>query len=655
MQATISPICSSSLPTTTHHSLLAPLRTQFSRTLLPFSHFVLSPCKTLRSTGATSATQEIVETEKTEPEFVEVGYISSVHGIHGEICIKPNTDFPELRFSKPGRRWLRQAVSGKQMIQEVELVKGRGNPGQKNWILRFGGIDTVDQAKQLVGSTLLVREDDRPELGEGEFYTRDLVGLRMILKETGECVGTVVQVFNTGASDILQVRLQPSKDVIDGNETFNQREVGESGPLVWVPFVEAIVPDVDMNKREMQITPPKGLLELNIRSDERSKKERRQLEWKERKRLQRRLIAAKKKLCEMEQKHVFHGLRFGEKSQRSLLADQIIGINSQLLQQALQNLEAPSKRWSRNELISAMKAKILKDSPQNFFHPNAAQGDLPMKVDFLDGLDLLAKGKVAIVLVINEIRTESRSNWTDLVDLSSENSLFPFLENSLFRDGNFLKIEDRASVPLILVGPEQQIESLKTVFWNNGYFNFDSNKVWFLEEAKVPVVSSAVNEEERHKILMKSPWEILQSPVGSGGVICSLSSQNILDNLSDMGVEYVEICSTSQKFGTWNSLLSGYLDSRKAEVGVQHFGDETVSEECFNMAFSINFLKSLSKQMDKLEFEAIQRQSSHVQLVDKKWEDIVPTSPNSYELYCSIYSFLNSCPLDRICVLQITE
>ncbi|EPS60386.1 hypothetical protein M569_14417, partial [Genlisea aurea] len=65
------------------------------------------------------------------------------------------------------------------------------------------------------------------------------------------------------------------------------------------------------------------------------KKERRELEWKERKRLQRRLIAAKKKLCEMDQKHVFHGFRCGDKYQKSLLADQIVSLNSRLLQQAL--------------------------------------------------------------------------------------------------------------------------------------------------------------------------------------------------------------------------------------------------------------------------------------------------------------------------------
>lgn len=132
------------------------------------------------------------------------------------------------------------------------------------------------QAKQLVGSTLLVREEDRPELEEGEFYTPDLVGMRVILEESGELVGTVVNVFKSGASDLLQVMLDSSGNLANGNGR-TESVVGDSARLVWVPFVEAIVPIVNMIKREMYISPPKGLLQLNLRADERSKKERRQL------------------------------------------------------------------------------------------------------------------------------------------------------------------------------------------------------------------------------------------------------------------------------------------------------------------------------------------------------------------------------------------
>ena len=73
------------------------------------------------------------------------------------------------------------------------------------------------------------------------------------------------------------------------------------------------------------------------------------------------------------------------------------------------------------------------------------------------------------------------------------------------------------------------------------YFLFLKSQVWFLEDEKLPVVSNSLGGENTQKILMKSPWEILQTSVGSGGVISLLSSENILDNLSEMGVEYIEV------------------------------------------------------------------------------------------------------------------
>lgn len=45
-------------------------------------------------------TEEVIETSKDESEFIEIGYICNVHGLQGELRIKPTTDFPELRFSK---------------------------------------------------------------------------------------------------------------------------------------------------------------------------------------------------------------------------------------------------------------------------------------------------------------------------------------------------------------------------------------------------------------------------------------------------------------------------------------------------------------------------------------------------------------------------
>lgn len=91
------------------------------------------------------------------------------------------------------------------MIQEVEFLGGRSHSGRKIWIVTIAGIDTVEkvgsvfflhasqvdplfffnflfQAKQMVGSTILVKEKDRPTLEDGDFYTPDLVGMRVVLK-----------------------------------------------------------------------------------------------------------------------------------------------------------------------------------------------------------------------------------------------------------------------------------------------------------------------------------------------------------------------------------------------------------------------------------------------------------------------------------------
>ncbi|XP_016507946.2 uncharacterized protein LOC107825588 isoform X1 [Nicotiana tabacum] len=597
-----------------------------------------------------TATEEILETSETEGVFVETGYIYSVHGLQGEVRVKAETDFPELRFSKPGRRWLRQQVSGREMVQEIELVEGRGHPGQKSWILRFHEINTVEQAQKLVGSTVLVKDEDRPVLEEGEYYTRDLVGMRVFLKETREPVGTVINVFNSGASDLLHVELDSNISLSDRNGK-PRLEGGASGPLVWVPFVEAIVPTVDLSKREMLITPPKGLLELNIRTDERSKKERRQLEWKERKKFQKRLIAAKKKLHEMEQDHIFHGFRYGEKSQRSFLADQIVDVNSMLLQHALQNIKMPYKRWSFPDFVNALEvSNTFKISKEFLSKENVEHSNIGSKVQE-QGRGLISCGKVAIVLALGEML--GRSSIPEPV--GSHNNDIAYLHIKALVDDSLrlLKTEDLLSVPLILVCPAESIEYLKQLFMDHDYFSFNSEKVWFLEEEKLPVVTASQEEESKHKILMKSPWEILQQPAGSGGIVTLLSAHNLLEHLHVMGVEYIQVCSGNQDCINGEMLL-GFTKSREANAGIQVFRDAGYSEERFNMVFSIDFAKKLTKKIDKLQFEAILKPNQYVEMVDKDWVDVIPSSPNSYEFHSSIYSCLNACPPSKICFIDIT-
>lgn len=75
--------------------------------------------------------------------------------------------------------------------------------------------------------------------------------------------------MNTKGNELLRVKPGP----------IGVEEEDSSNSQILIPFVEEIVPEVDMERREMRITPPKGLLELNSRSPAGSSKERRLMVW----------------------------------------------------------------------------------------------------------------------------------------------------------------------------------------------------------------------------------------------------------------------------------------------------------------------------------------------------------------------------------------
>jgi 16S rRNA processing protein RimM len=88
---------------------------------------------------------------------------------------------------------------------------------------------------------------DRPPLEEGEFHYLDLIGLTVIEQASQQAIGVVVDLMNAG-NDLLDVELTVPE--------------GEKKRRIWIPFVEAIVPVVDLTHKRIEITPPPGLLDL---------------------------------------------------------------------------------------------------------------------------------------------------------------------------------------------------------------------------------------------------------------------------------------------------------------------------------------------------------------------------------------------------------
>jgi 16S rRNA processing protein RimM len=186
------------------------------------------------------------------PELMTIGYIVNPQGLKGDVRVFPETDFP-ARFLKPGPRWMKR--KGSPTAEPIELVSGRFLDNKGLYVLHFEGIDDRDKAEDLRGAELLVPESERVPLPKGQFHILDLIGLAVVVQATGETIGTITDVMSLG-NDLLQVK-RVEKPIVEGEAPSSR----PSTPLL-IPFVEAIVPVVDVPGGKVEITPPPGLLDL---------------------------------------------------------------------------------------------------------------------------------------------------------------------------------------------------------------------------------------------------------------------------------------------------------------------------------------------------------------------------------------------------------
>jgi 16S rRNA processing protein RimM len=169
-----------------------------------------------------------------------VGRIGRPHGIRGEVSVEVRTDDPDDRFAAGRALATVPAESGPLTIERVRWHSGR-------LLVHFAGIDDRDAAGDLRGVMLVIDSADLPPCGDPEeFYDHELIGLAVMTVD-GEKIGTVIDVRHLG-QDLLVI------DRADGHAGAGQQ--GE----VLVPFVAALVPEVDVAAGRVVIDPPPGLL-----------------------------------------------------------------------------------------------------------------------------------------------------------------------------------------------------------------------------------------------------------------------------------------------------------------------------------------------------------------------------------------------------------
>lgn len=167
-------------------------------------------------------------------ELVAVAKIAKPRGIKGEVIADLLTDFPE-RFDGLERV---TAVMPDASRQELTIERHWFQSGRI--VLKFVGIDSIEDAETLRNAEICVPESDAVELEEGEFYDWELAGCSVETVD-GEPIGTVRELMRTGGTELL---------VVDGAKEF------------LIPFAEAICVEVDIENKLIKVDPPEGLLEF---------------------------------------------------------------------------------------------------------------------------------------------------------------------------------------------------------------------------------------------------------------------------------------------------------------------------------------------------------------------------------------------------------
>ncbi len=137
---------------------------------------------------------------------LEIGQIVNTFGIKGMVKVKPFTDdirrFDELKIVYVEK-------NNNQIEYEIEEVKYH-----KDMVLiKFKGIDKVEQAEMLRNSYLTVSRDSVEKLEEGRYYIVDLLGLEVYTDEQ-ILLGTLEDIFNTGSNDIYVVKNKQGKQIL---------------------------------------------------------------------------------------------------------------------------------------------------------------------------------------------------------------------------------------------------------------------------------------------------------------------------------------------------------------------------------------------------------------------------------------------------------
>ena len=167
-------------------------------------------------------------------DLLQIGVITSTHGIKGEVKVFPTTD-DNKRFKKLKECFI-------EFKDEMIPVKASGCKFFKNLvILKFEDIDDINDVEKYKQCKLFVDREHAVSLEKDEYFVTDLMGLT-VLKEDGTSLGTLTEIIPTGANDVYVITDENKKEYL-------------------LPAIKDCILNIDMDEGKMTVRLMKGMEE----------------------------------------------------------------------------------------------------------------------------------------------------------------------------------------------------------------------------------------------------------------------------------------------------------------------------------------------------------------------------------------------------------
>jgi 16S rRNA processing protein RimM len=174
-------------------------------------------------------------------EWITLAVVIKTQGRRGEVAVELHTDVPD-RFRQGMQLWALTKDGQRREIAVEDLW-----PHKSFLVLKFQGVETISDAEPLVGAELQLQRGERAQLQPGWTYLSDLIGCRVFDGEHE--IGEIEDVqFGAGEAPLLVVR--------------RNEQQGAKLPYE-IPFAEAYLEKLDLERKQVRMKLPEGLLEVN--------------------------------------------------------------------------------------------------------------------------------------------------------------------------------------------------------------------------------------------------------------------------------------------------------------------------------------------------------------------------------------------------------